>query len=46
MLNNLSIPIDPPTDGIWCEQNIPIKLSYLPPPEIDPSYLVLSVKTI
>ena len=38
-----SIPIDPPTEGIYFPENIPINPSYLPPPEIEPTRFV-SVK--
>jgi len=31
------MPIDPPTDGIYSPENYPIKSSYLPPPEIEPT---------
>jgi hypothetical protein len=34
--NILSIPIEPPVEGMGLFENIPIKLSYLPPPAIEP----------
>lgn len=46
IVKSLSIPIEPPTEGIWCWQNIPINPSYRPPPEMDPNYDFLSVNTI
>ena len=33
---SLSIPIEPPTAGIYLPANIPINPSYLPPPQIEP----------
>lgn len=44
ILNILSIPIEPPTDGMLLPENIPIRPSYLPPPEIEPT-LFVSVNT-
>lgn len=32
----LSMPIEPPVEGIGYFENIPIRLSYLPPPDMDP----------
>jgi hypothetical protein len=37
-LKILSIPIDAPTAGIYLLENIPTNPSYLPPPQIDPTY--------